>query len=60
VNAAQDEAIIIPEIAADITTLTVNANHRGRKAGSPNKKGRVNAPAPVAPPAPAPQLVASL
>jgi len=50
----------IPEIAADITTLAVNANHRGRKAGSPNKKGRANAPAPVTPPAPAPQLVASL
>ena len=50
----------IPEIAADITTLTVNANHRGRKAGSPNKKGRANAPAPVTPPAPAPQLVSSL
>jgi hypothetical protein len=50
----------IPEIAADITTLTVNANHRGRKAGSPNKKGRASAPAIVTPPAPAPQLVASL
>ena len=50
----------IPEIAADITTLTVNANHRGRKAGSPNKKGRASAPAPVTPPAPAPQLVASV
>ena len=48
----------IPEIAADITTLTVNANHRGRKAGSPNKKGRASAPAPVTPPAP--QLAASL
>lgn len=50
----------IPEIAADITTLTVNANHRGRKAGSPNKKGRASAPATVTPPAPAPQLVSSL
>ena len=48
----------IPEIAADITTLTVNGNHRGRKAGSPNKKGRAAALAPVTPPAPAPQLAA--
>ena len=41
---------LIPEINADITTLTVNANNRGRKAGSRNKKGRAAAPAaPTAP-----------
>jgi len=43
---------LIPEIAADISTLTVNANNRGRKAGSRNKKGRA-ATAPVTAPAPA-------
>ena len=41
---------LIPEINADITTLTVNGNNRGRKAGSKNKKGT----APAAAPAPAP------
>lgn len=44
---------LIPEINADIATLTVNTNNRGRKAGSRNKKGRVGAapaaPAPAAP-----------
>ena len=50
----------IPEIHADLATLTVNTNLRGRKPGSPNKKGRAAAPAPVTPPAPAPQLAASL
>jgi hypothetical protein len=41
---------LIPELAADVATLTVNTNLRGRKPGSPNKKGR--APAPAAPAAP--------
>jgi len=43
---------LIPEINADITTLVVNTNNRGRKAGSRNKKGRIGAapaPAPTAP-----------
>jgi hypothetical protein len=35
----------IPELTADVTTLTVNTNLRGRKPGSPNKKGRAPAPA---------------
>ena len=50
---------LIPEINADIKTLTVNANNRGRKAGSRNKKGRIGAaPAPAATTQPAqPQLV---
>jgi hypothetical protein len=38
---------LIPEINADITTLTVNGNNRGRKAGSRNKKGVIP---PVTPP----------
>ena len=40
---------LIPEMNADIKTLTVNGNNRGRKAGSKNKKGT----APVAATAPA-------
>ncbi|NBT49584.1 MAG: hypothetical protein EBT07_17570 [Actinobacteria bacterium] len=40
---------LIPEINAEVKTLTVNGNNRGRKAGSKNKKGT----APVAAPAPA-------
>jgi len=35
---------LIPEIHADIATLTVNANKRGRKPGSPNQKGRIAPP----------------
>jgi hypothetical protein len=38
---------LIPELAADVTTLTVNTNKRGRKPGSPNQKGRIAAPAPT-------------
>jgi hypothetical protein len=30
----------LPELAADIATLPVNDNKRGRKPGSRNKKGR--------------------
>ena len=41
---------LIPEIAVDISTLTVNTNNRGRKAGSRNKKGRAGT-APAAAPA---------
>jgi hypothetical protein len=41
----------IPELHAEIASLTVNANNRGRKAGSRNKKGVV-AP-PTAPQTPA-------
>lgn len=41
---------LIPELAADIATLTVNTNKRGRKPGSPNKKGRASAPATTTPP----------
>ena len=41
---------LIPEINADIATLTVNGNKRGRKAGSKNVKG-------TAPAAPAPTPV---
>ena len=40
---------LIPEINAEVKTLTVNGNNRGRKAGSKNKKGT----APAAAPAPA-------
>lgn len=29
----------IPELAVEVTALTVNGNNRGRKAGSRNKKG---------------------
>lgn len=40
----------IPEIHADLAALTVNTNLRGRKPGSPNKKGRAVTPAaPAAP-----------
>ena len=35
---------LIPEIHADIATLTVNTNKRGRKPGSPNQKGRIAPP----------------
>jgi hypothetical protein len=42
----------IPELASDPATLPVNGNTRGRKPGSPNRKGQ-NAPAP----APAPTTV---
>lgn len=41
---------LIPELAADIATLTVNTNKRGRKPGSPNKKGRAAAPTTATPP----------
>lgn len=34
---------LIPELAADVATLTVNGNKRGRKPGSPNQKGRISA-----------------
>lgn len=33
---------LIPEINADLSTLPVNTNKRGRKPGSQNKKGRVD------------------
>jgi hypothetical protein len=35
---------LIPELAADVATLVVNGNKRGRKPGSPNQKGRIGAP----------------
>ena len=41
---------LIPELAADVNTLTVNTNKRGRKPGSPNKKGRAAAPTTATPP----------
>jgi len=44
---------LIPELTADVATLTVNTNTRGRKPGSPNQKGRLappSAPAPTAQP----------
>ena len=45
---------LIPELAADVNTLTVNTNKRGRKPGSPNQKGRISAnttpPSTVTPP----------
>ena len=47
---------LIPELAADIATLTVNTNKRGRKPGSPNKKGRASGAQPTTPPS-APALV---
>ena len=47
---------LIPELAADVSTLTVNTNTRGRKPGSPNQKGRAAAPAPTQIPS-QPQLV---
>ena len=34
---------LIPELAADVATLRVNGNKRGRKPGSPNQKGRISA-----------------
>ena len=43
---------LIPEINSDISTLTVNGNKRGRKAGSRNKKGRAGAPTTAAPSTP--------
>ena len=47
---------LIPELAADVATLAVNGNKRGRKPGSPNQKGRATPPA--APQTPSqPQLV---
>ena len=36
---------LIPEINADLSTLPVNTNKRGRKPGSQNKKGRIGDPA---------------
>lgn len=47
---------LIPELAADIATLTVNTNTRGRKPGSPNQKGRAAGSAPAPTPS-QPQLV---
>ena len=41
---------LIPELAADVATLTVNGNKRGRKPGSPNKKGRIDPTAAATPP----------
>ena len=41
---------LIPELAADVATLTVNGNKRGRKPGSPNQKGRISAPTTATPP----------
>ena len=41
---------LIPELAADITTLAVNTNTRGRKPGSPNQKGRIDPNTPTAQP----------
>jgi hypothetical protein len=43
-------AYLIPEIDADIATLPVNSNKRGRKPGSPNQKGRAAAPTTTTPP----------
>jgi hypothetical protein len=40
---------LIPEIAVDVATLTVNTNTRGRKPGSRNQKGRIDPNAPTAP-----------
>jgi hypothetical protein len=34
---------LIPELELSVSTLTVNTNKRGRKPGSPNRKGRVPA-----------------
>ncbi len=34
---------LIPELNVDVSTLTVNDNKRGRKAGSPNVKGMKSA-----------------
>jgi hypothetical protein len=41
---------LIPEIHADIATLVVNTNKRGRKPGSPNQKGRIDPNTPTAQP----------
>jgi hypothetical protein len=41
---------LIPEINAEVKTLTVNGNNRGRKAGSKNKKGTAPVAAPAATP----------
>jgi hypothetical protein len=41
----------IPELNADPSTLTVNNNTRGRKPGSPNRKGRISVPAVTTAPA---------
>lgn len=41
---------LIPELTADIATLTVNTNTRGRKPGSPNQKGRIDPNTPTAQP----------
>lgn len=41
---------LIPELAADIATLAVNTNKRGRKPGSTNKKGRATPPNTTTPP----------
>ena len=41
---------LIPELAADIATLTVNTNKRGRTPGSTNKKGRATPPTTPTPP----------
>ena len=47
---------LIPELAADVATLAVNGNKRGRKPGSPNQKGRAVGSAPAPTPA-QPQMV---
>ena len=47
---------LIPELAADVATLAVNGNKRGRKPGSPNQKGRAAGSAPAPTPA-QPQMV---
>ena len=47
---------LIPELAADVATLVVNTNKRGRKPGSPNQKGRAAGSAPAPTPA-QPQMV---
>ena len=39
-------AYFIPEINCDVSTLVLNTNTRGRKAGSPNVKGRTPVVAP--------------
>jgi len=41
---------LIPELAADVSTLVVNTNKRGRKPGSPNQKGRASAAPSTTPP----------
>lgn len=32
----------IPELLADLSSLPVNGNKRGRRPGSPNQKGRID------------------